>query len=336
MVKRMTSEERTRRMEALFGIVIQHPRLLTVEQRVKELISDTESMTKLNARRASQTKGNDDPDHLWLLPVIGPSGATKSKTIQAVRAKINNAAKKGEIPIEYVSIKETTKNTKALYHKIFQALGDTNNMASLERTGTPSARVVEEAIRKTIEPRQTRILVLDEVHNLLIHAGEQTRIAMAQALKGILNNAVCSIVALGTDDALPLFDHDELIGRVADQVDLGALDLKIPDDRDYFFDFVKTYEKRLVNDGVLDRTYGLAADVENRAMVYDAAGGIIGVVPRLMRIAVPIAFRDGRGIVVKEDLQQAYDGWCKLQKKKGPNPYVNGAKPLTKSLVRSH
>jgi Cdc6-like AAA superfamily ATPase len=181
----MRPEERARRMQALIQIVIQHPRLLTVEERVDELIGDTETMMKVNRKRAAETRGNEHPDHLWMLPIVGPSGGTKSKTIQSVRAKINKTARKGEIRIDYVSIKETTKNTKALYHQIFEALGDTNNMLNLERTTNPAARVIEEAIRNTIAPRSTRVLVLDEIHNLLIHAGRHTCKAMAQALKGI-------------------------------------------------------------------------------------------------------------------------------------------------------
>jgi hypothetical protein len=335
MAKRgMRPEERARRIQALTEIVIQHPRLLTVEERVDELIGDTETMMKVNRKRAAETRGNEHPDHFWILPIVGPSGATKSKTIQSVRAKINNTAKKGEIPIDYVSIKETTKNTKALYHQIFEALGDTNNMLNLERTTSPAARVIEEAIRNTIEPRNTRILVLDEIHNLLIHAGRHTCKAMPQALKGILNNAVCSLVALGTEDALELFEHEELVGRVLEPVDLGKLDIRVPYERDYFFEFVNTYERRLVRDGVLDCKYGLASDVTNRAMIYEAADGVIGMVPRLMRVAIPIAFREGRGTLVNEDLQKAVAGWWRLQKKTKPNPYVAGAQAVTMGLAR--
>jgi hypothetical protein len=60
MAKRgMRPEDRARRMQALIEIVIQHPRLLTVEERADELIGDTETMMKVNRKRAADTRGNE-------------------------------------------------------------------------------------------------------------------------------------------------------------------------------------------------------------------------------------------------------------------------------------
>jgi hypothetical protein len=75
-------------------------------------------------------------------------------------------------------------------------------------------------------------------------------------LKSLVNAGVFSIVLMGTDDAAPLFRAEELVSRCKTILDFGRFDVKVPDDRNYFFGFTGHLERKMLEKGIVDRPIG--------------------------------------------------------------------------------
>jgi hypothetical protein len=140
---------------------------------------------------------------------------------------------------------------------------------------------------------------------------------MAAALKSLVNDGLFSLVLLGTEEVTELFRRSsELSSRLKDAVHLGRLKIEFSDDRDYFFGFVAYLEESMVKNGVIDRRIGLIDDISARAAVYDMANGVVGIVPRILRIALELAFSDpegGRGYLTWDDVRSGFRGWARSQ-----------------------
>jgi hypothetical protein len=324
-------EEVDRREKALNAITIKHPRLVDAESLIRNLIRWTDNLIKANDRIREEVKRRNivEPgyEYLGYLSVIGPTGATKSTTLRTAMTSINSDAPEGQSPVAYISISESIRTTKALYSEFFRILKDYNNKDNLEATTkVPNARDIEEALIEAARARGTRVIILDELHNLLTHDGGSIGPAMAKALKSILNQSVVSLVFAGTNDVKRLIALDaELGGRVYDRIDLGKLDIRRDSDRKYFFTFIQKYEARLVKERVLDHRYGLTEDNRTRAKIYQAADGVIGVAVRILKIAVRRALNRGRAFLTEEDLADAV--WAYYQGVDGAderNPFIDG------------
>lgn len=325
----LPANERKRRLMALRAITVTHPRWIEFEDLILELIAETDALIEINdALREEGKKRGIKPmlQPLFHIPLIGPSGATKSTTLGLVMNKINARAPEGQAPIAYISLSESIRSTKALYMEFFRVFGDTSNMDNLRTTlSTPNAHEIEEAIIRVARARGTKVVFLDEVHNLLVHDAGKVGAAMAQALKGLLNQSVFSLVLAGTEEVERLFQiNSELAGRVYEDVGLGRLRIEYGSERTYFFKFVQNYEARLVKDRVLNARYGLTDDVRTRAKIYEAADGVIGVVVRILRIAVRAALAAGRTKLTDDDLADAVWTYWRRTDKNRRNPFVDG------------
>lgn len=337
---KISRQERRRRLDAFEEIMVPHPRFDQIKKRTQLLIEDTEAVMKANERRAKALKGRSfKRKELWVLPIIGPSGATKSTSMQHIVDEIGRDAKlaDSDIPIQYVTLDENTRNTKQLQVQILEAFEDPG-AETVAKTVQYSAGVVNEAIRGIAEGKNTRVLVLDEAGNMLAHAGDKVAKQMARAIKGLVNKAIFSVILMGTDETNLLFKvHKELQSRNCGTIDLGRFDIRQKADRKYFFTFVNDLEKHLLREGIIDRPLGMVESVEGRATVYDFANGIIGLVPRILRIALDHILTEGRGHLEWEDLASAFHGWNLTQEKadRHHNPFGDeGPNKTTLSFVR--
>jgi len=334
-------DERRRRLDAFDEILIPHPRLKEIRQRTLDLIDDTEAAIKRNERSGKALRGGVKvkPEELLVLPIIGPSGATKSTSMEEVVAEIgsNPNLEDEEVPVLHVTLDQNTRGPKQLQVQILEKFGDPG-ADSVAKSVQYSAGVVNESIREIARRRKTRVIVLDEAGNMLTNAGDGVTKNMAKAIKGLVNQGIFSVILMGTEEVRRLFANSELQSRNCGTIDLGAFDIKSKDDRRYFFTFVDDFEKRMLKDGVIDRPLGMVGDVESRATIYDIAGGIIGIVPRILRQAVDRMASNGRGwLDWEEDVGPAFHGWNMAQEpaRRHHDPFgESGAKISTLAFVR--
>lgn len=78
MTKRAPLSDSDDRFKRFHQIVLEHPRLNGIRTRIRWLIARTECMVaKTEARRLAAMGRPIKADELWILPLIGPSGAMK-------------------------------------------------------------------------------------------------------------------------------------------------------------------------------------------------------------------------------------------------------------------
>lgn len=313
MAKEITSQERRRRLDAFKEILIPHPRLATLKRRVENLIDDTKAIVERNQKKIEKYGKGVQLEHLGILPVIGPSGATKSRSMDEVITHILDTMKLDphDVPILNVTLRGSIKHTKHLQAQILEAYGD-KSAATILTSRNYSEVGVNDDIREAARSRRTYVIVLDETHNVLgggaitdkdpFGARSATAKNMALAFKSMLNDAVFSIVCMGTDDMRPLFKSKELAGRMKDTVDFGRFEISEQKERDYFFNFVAEFEEQMVEKRVIDGPIGLLDTVERRACVYDLADGVVGQVVRILETSLENALEEGSGVLGFKDI----------------------------------
>jgi Cdc6-like AAA superfamily ATPase len=147
-----------------------------------------------------------------------------------------------------------------------------------------------------------KIIVVDEVHNLLAGSAREQR-ASLNLLKFLSNQVPCSIVALGTRDALAAVQTDPQIASR-----FPGLELPRWQENEDLRGFLAGYERQLP----LRKASGIS---DNRAMVscvMSASGGVTGSITALLSRAAEAAIRTKTEYITLE-LLQATLGKLRLQ-----------------------
>ncbi|UFW48192.1 MULTISPECIES: ATP-binding protein [Bradyrhizobium] len=326
------------RLRAFRKILIKHPRLDVVRGKIHWLLTETASVVEDNeARRVAARLRPIKMEELWILPIVGPSGAMKSTSIRMVVDEINVDERfpADDIPVMVVSMREV-KNTRAFLGVVLEHYGDAAKDV-VPKSGPIDAQVVTRAIYHIARSRRTLLLIIDEAHELLRHDGGKTGTAMAMMLKSLVNEGAFSIVLVGTDEMLQLFHiSKELKNRcVPEEVTLQACDIKTGKDRYYFFKFLKRIEEEMVAAGVVDTALGWVDTLEDRAKIFDMCEGIPGVACRVLRMALERAFRNGRSSLEWSDIESSFRAFNNNQKKPGFDPFAEGPKKDTLARLKA-
>jgi hypothetical protein len=335
----VSMEEMQRRLDAFDRITVTHDRMEDIEKQTLRLISQTKAVIASNEARIGAAKGRQvKPDELWVLPIIGPSGSTKSKSIQKVVDNIltDPNLPDDDVPILMVTVRNSSRSPRLLQAQILEAYKDASAETVRRSRGDYSEAAVNEDIRRIARARRTSVIVLDEAHSMLVHGGEGVARIMATSVKSLVNDAVFSVVILGTDDVYPLFKiSPELRSRCKETVNLGKLKIGIREDRDYFFKFAGFLEQEMRKKKVIDESVGLIDSVENRALVYDMADGVIGIISRVCRLALERALNADRRAITWKDIEASFQGWNAAQEEQGYDPFgSDGVRDKTLAACR--
>jgi AAA domain len=337
---RMSADEQQRRLDLFDGILITHPRLAEIEERTIALMRQTKARTDQNtARLIAANHRTIKFRELWVLPIIGPTGSTKSTSMEYIIDKIYQDPKtpKDDLPILIVTLKESTRSPKQLSAKILAAFKDPAAEEVLKQVASKENDFIISAIAKIARRKKTLVLVLDEASNLLIHDAGKIGTIMAKAIRSLVNEACFSVILMGTDDTKRFFKLDpELKMRLQGDrgVSMTPFSIEEAEDRGYFFGFVERLERAMVSAGVVDNRLGLTEDFKTRAQTFDMANGIIGAVHRNMRRAIQTAFRDGRTNLEFDDFANAFSDWNRAEKQPQADPFELGPQTTTLQYVR--
>jgi hypothetical protein len=346
MARRFTEEQIEDRIDLFDRILIEHPRLKNVERCTHALLATTRRALRRDAERLAAA--NDRPikwSEFWVMPIIGPSGAMKSRSMSTVIDNIyaDKSVPKDDIPVLIVTMRGV-KNSKAFQAAILEPLDP--KQASELRTMRSGYHVdaVNEAIRNAARKRNTCVVAIDEAHSILAYDGGKLGPQMARIVHGLVNEGIFSIVLMGTDKVEKLFKMDsELKSRKFTQVEanMSKFDVWNADDRGYFFRFIDSLEDRMVKDGVVARKLGLIGSVDDRAKLFDMADGILGTVHRILRLSVRRAMEQGREYLDWKDIQTCFQAWNGRQErddegkpnKPGYDPFRLGEKKETRDAI---
>lgn len=321
------------RIEIFDKTLIPHSRLDLVRRRVRTLMSTTERTRERNRLR-DQEWGHQHakPDELHLLPIIGPSGSTKSRTMQVVTEELHRArADPAHIPALVVTLRDTTSTTKRLHIAILEAFGDAGSKALYSKGYNEDT--ASNSIKKIAAVKNTSILVLDEAHSVLIQSSPAKA---ANSLKSLLNDGLFSLVVCGTEAVAPLFSSSTEFGsRLLTPINLTPPTSADADGCNEIFEFAQRLCDEIHRAGVIDRPFNIVDTVEHCAILYDMTGGTLGQVSRHMRRAIDLAFDRGLPFVTWDHMVEAYDLWYRLTEQKSPHPIRNGVKTSTLAAVQS-
>lgn len=320
------------RIELFDCTVIAHSRLDLVRRRVRALMSTTERTRERNRLR-NQVGGSHKakPDELHLLPIIGPSGSTKSKTMQIVTEELHRGrADPSHTPALVVTLRDTTSTTKRLHIAILEAFGDAGSKALNDKGYTEDK--ASNAISQIADIKNTSILVLDEAHNVIANSSPRKA---AFALKSLLNDGLFSLVVCGTEEIMPLFVSGEFGSRLLLPIDFTPPAAASADGCNELFEFAQRLCDEIHRVGVIDRPFGIVDTIEHCAILYDMTGGTLGQVSRHVRRALDLAFDRGLPFVTWDVMIEAYDSWYRLTGATSPHPIRNGVKTSTITAVQN-
>ncbi|MGO3928356.1 TniB family NTP-binding protein [Rhodopseudomonas pseudopalustris] len=335
MSKPLPIEQSTERLKKFDAILIKHPRMVAIERAVQSLMAQGKAVVEENARRAAATNGRSFVTaELWCLPIIGPSGATKSTSIRQVVAAINGdpSLPPEAMPILYVKMNSNIRNPRQFQAQILASFGDASAASVMASAVGWNAAVVNDGILRIARRKQTLIIVIDEIHAVLAHDGGKVALQMSKTLQSLINAAAFSVVMVGTDEMKRFFKANPELqtrGQVRPEISMAPFEIRDPEQREYFFRFVGRLEKRMLADGVIDEPMRLLDDVATRAAVFDMSGGVVGIVSRLMRLALMRAHDYGRTTPTMQDLSTVFAAWNATRENPGFDPFVNGPQHLT-------
>ena len=157
-----------------------------------------------------------------------------------------------------------------------------DRLASVEQTAL--------ALLRKIGPR---MIVVDEVHNLLAGSAREQRAAL-NLLKFLSNQLRCAVVVVGTRDALAAMQSDEqIVSR------FPGLELPRWRENEDFRGFLAGFERQLP----LKQASKLADSRAMVSLVMSATGGVTGKIGALLSRAAEAAIRTGKECITAELLQ---------------------------------
>ncbi|MGY4462017.1 ATP-binding protein [Bradyrhizobium sp. LB13.1] len=327
-------------------MVVENSRLDTIERYTRELVEETRALM------ADDCLSDDDNaapgqtftyTELPVMPIIGPSGSTKTTSMLRVAEKLKKDYP-GTTPVLIVKCRSNTRTMKSLQALVLEAFGDPQAKEVLQKQFADRYEqdIVTRAIRKVAREAGTYVVALDESHTPLGSVNKRERAAtIASHFKSLVNDGLFAIVLMGTSDAELYFEMSaELNNRKIEGVSLEPVDLRRADHYHYFYKFVGRIERQMVREGIIEQPIRLIDNVRSRAMVYDMSQGIAGLVSRILMGALRISQRDKRRVVTWDDIKESFWAWKREQVDENGepieiyDPWVSEPRPTTLETVR--
>ena len=272
---------------ARYSSIVQH---IYVETPFQEKLS-----RELHATRVFGLHTKDDNHRA--LRCIAVSAAGKSTVAKRYRDKINlgHGADRDRIPVLYVSI-QNSSTPKLLIQNILEKLNDIG-------AGVGTEARMKMRLVKVLELYGVELLILDELHHL-----NRGHIAAINLLKSFLNDKICPLALMGTEDALPLFragsELNQRIATIADMHSLPNSDRGIQVTKE----FLGRFDAQIVEKGVFPNSSAFIDD-EIAIKMHMASGGYLGRAARLIQAAARNALRRHAEMIELYDLSTAMDEW---------------------------
>jgi len=207
----------------------------------------------------SMTTGAD----VEIILLVGPPGAGKSFAIEAVAGKIEQQYEvlKSALPNAKPVISVRTPEAgdkefsfKMLYERIREAakepplVGPRPQALPWEPNTSgrgPSIGWLRDAVRKCLEVRQARLLILDEAAHILSVRNSNRLYRHAMTLKSLANDSDAVLLLVCSYDGLPFLDVDSQLTRRIELVHLARYRDDVEEERKIFENALLTIGKRL-------------------------------------------------------------------------------------------
>ena len=225
------------------------------------------------------------------LLIYGDSGMGKTMIIEKLKRahRPEFDRQRRAMKLDILAVQMPARPSEArFYGQILKAIGAPHR---------PSERlhVIEPITLGLLHEIKPRMLVVDEVHNLLAGSGREQRVAL-NLLKFLANDLSCAVVALGTRDAQAAMQTD---AQIASR--FRPLELPRWQDDDSAARFLRAFERLLP----LKEPSRLAERSMVRTIV-DRSRGITGEMAEMLTRAAELAIRRGDEHITRDILDEVY------------------------------
>ncbi|ABE62189.1 hypothetical protein Nham_1365 [Nitrobacter hamburgensis X14] len=324
-------------------LVVRNSRLDMIESLTLDLLDETQELVDGDVENQKEAEAGGQSityTELSVMPIIGPSGSTKTTSMVTIAEKLKKKHP-GKTPILVVKLRSSTTRLRQLQVQILEAFNDPQAHVVRKQIADYSENVAADAIRNVARAAGTYIVVLDEAHSVLGTREPAERAqAFAPHIKSLINDGLFAVIVMGTDNVNLFFETStELNNRKFDSISLDPVDLSDPHDFTYFYKFIGRIDRELVAQGILDEPIGLIDDLKSRAFLYDMSDGVVGVVSRIIMIALRIVQRMERRTINWDDIKHAFWAWKAEQKDQDGetieiyDPFVSKPRPTTTEAV---
>lgn len=320
------------RLNVFETIVVHHPLIDETKARFQSLMRRTSAKSARSRSEPYWETELSRHSELWLLPIFGPSGATKSGTVKIVMDEIlAKRQDKSAMPIRYLKLDSATKTTRQLQVRLLEMLS-TAEAEELAKGRYYSEPKANSRLRDLAKQDQTTIIVLDEAHAML---KETTVDRMATGLKSLLNHGVFSIVLVGTDELRPLFRNAELRSRCELPLDFGPPTKASMASCISLFQFAEELCDQMYDLGVIDHPFTPTSTIQEAATLYDITAGCLGQVSRHFHRALQHAHSKNRRTLDWDSIQFAYSNWRSLEGiDEQHDPFTSGPRASTTKVLK--
>ncbi|WP_165961176.1 TniB family NTP-binding protein [Qipengyuania sediminis] len=223
----------------------------------------------------------------------------KTTVGQQFAAVANEEAAEGTKPVVFISM-GSGGGPLQMHRSILRELGE----------GFPATKdleIMRDRCCEAMVEAGTELLIIDEAHEG--GKGSAFGPSITAELKTLLNWGHVSIVLLGTQKAEALVRKDEeFVMRTMAPCRLGALDWADDEDRELWIEFLTELDAEMQRIGIVGEATGLA-DEQLALALWQACGGVIGQLMKVVMLALRVAIHDNRNFIAVDDLALAVDEW---------------------------
>lgn len=223
----------------------------------------------------------------------------KTTVGQQFAAVANEEAPEGTKPVVFISM-GSGGGPLQMHRSILRELGE----------GFPATKdleIMRDRCCEAMVEAGTELLIIDEAHEG--GKGSAFGPSITAELKTLLNWGHVSIVLLGTQKAEALVRKDEeFVMRTMAPCRLGALEWADDEDRELWIEFLTGLDAEMQRIGIVGEATGLA-DEQLALALWQACGGVIGQLMKVVMLALRVAIHDDRNFVAVDDLALAVDEW---------------------------
>lgn len=207
------------------------------------------------------------------VPILGPSGTGKSTIIREFVASIDIPNDGQSRPVVVV---ETPSNptVKSMASEVLKSIGDPMYYRGTEVQMT-------DRIRRFLKALDTRLLIFDELQNLIDKESDKLSFKASDWLKRLINMAHIPVAIVGLERTQELFlVNEQLRRRFVEAYEIKPFDWSVPHGRKMLRSFLGTLQ------GYIRFSTDIDLASEKMALrMYYATGGLVGYIMKIVREA---------------------------------------------------
>lgn len=262
------------------------------------------AQAKRHLQRAYDSYDSEEP---LCVPIIGPSGTGKSTVIADF---IETIGVQDDGMTKSVVVIETPSNptVKSMASEVLSAIGDPMYYRGTEVQMT--ARIIE-----YLKALETRLLIFDELQNLIDRESDKLSFKAADWLKRLVNKSKIPVVIVGLERTRELFlVNEQLRRRFTESYTMHPFHWAVPEAKLALLGFLGAVQTQYNFDPQLKLT---TADIAYR--MYCATGGLVGYIMAIINEAKKLACGSA---ITMQHLAEAYASTVNGNTLVGINPFI--------------